>query len=361
MNGLRVGIIGAGWGSHVQVPGFRGAEGFDPVALCARNPDRLERVAGKVGIADTSTDWESFVTRDDLDVISVATPTVLHHDMTLAALDAGKAVLCEKPLAGDLDAARDMVRAADNAGQPTACCFENRWNPDWLALADHVRSGFLGTQYVARVSRSASYWHPIRTPQARWMYDRDSGGGYLAGMLVHDLDFLCSILGRPESVCAEVHTSEPVRHLPDGETLTVTADDTAALLMRMESGMVAVMSVSVVGAHADHYRLELFGSEGTIVGDGTLRSATYELGAATDAGLRPLTLSDREPAHPENLPTGLAGHASRAMALMLEDWLPMFDGKPSAAATFDDGLLSLAIIDAAHRSAEGGGWERVQA
>src|ERR1700731_1394182 len=92
---LRVGIIGVGWGAHVQVPGFRAAKGFEPVALCARTPERLERVATKLGIDEKSTDWESFVTRDDLDVISVATPTVLHRDMTLAALAAGKPVLCE--------------------------------------------------------------------------------------------------------------------------------------------------------------------------------------------------------------------------------------------------------------------------
>jgi predicted dehydrogenase len=358
---LRVGVVGVGWGAHVQVPGFRAAGGFEPVALCARTPERLERVAAKLGISDTGTDWQAFVTREDLDVISVATPTVLHRDMTLAALDAGKAVLCEKPLAGDLDAARDMVRAADKSSRPTACCFENRWNPDWLAVADTVRSGFLGRQYLARVSRSASYWHPSHPPQARWMYDRDQGGGYLAGMLVHDLDFLCSLLGRPESVCAEVRTSDPVRELPDGETLRITADDTAALLMRMESGLTAILSVSVIGAHADHYRLELFGADGTIIGDGDLRSTAYLAGAAADDGLSPLAVTDREPAHPEHLSEGLAGHASRAMALMLEDWLPAFDGEPSTVATFDDGLLSLAVIDAAHRSAEGSGWEPVHA
>jgi predicted dehydrogenase len=358
---LRVGIIGVGWGSHVQVPAFRAADGFEPVALCARTPDRLERVAGKLGISDTSTEWESFVTRDDLDVISVATPTLLHSDMTLAALDAGKAVLCEKPLAGDLDTARDMARAAKKSSRPTACCFENRWNADWLAVADLVHEGFLGKQYLARVSRSAAYWHPSHPLQARWMYDRDQGGGYLAGMLVHDLDFLCSLLGRPESVCAELRTSEPIRELPDGETLSVTADDTAALLMRMESGLTAMLSISVMGAHTDHYRLELFGSDGTIIGDGDLRATNYLAGAAADDGLRPLAINEREPAHPQHLPTGLAGHAACAMALMLQDWLPAFDGGQSKAATFDNGLLSLAVIDAAQRSAQGGGWERVHA
>lgn len=357
---LRVGIIGVGWGARVQVPGFRAARGFEPVALCARTPERLQRVADKLGIEQTSTNWESFVTRDDLDVISIATPTVLHHEMTLVALAAGKAVLCEKPLAGDLDAARHMARAAAESDLPTACGFENRWNPDWLAIADKVRSGGLGNLYFARVTRSASYWHPNGPPQAPWMYDRNQGGGYLAGMLVHDLDFLCDLLGRPLSVCADIRTCEPFRELPDGEILRVSADDTAALLMRMESGVTAVASVSVMGAHADHYRLELFGSDGTIIGDGDLRSATYLFGAAADEGLGRLPRSDRQPAHPERLPAGLAGQASRAMALMLEDWLPAFDGAPSAAATFDDGLLSLAVIDAAHRSSEGRGWEPVR-
>jgi predicted dehydrogenase len=130
--------------------------------------------------------------------------------------------------------------------------------------------------------------------------------------------------------------------------------------LRMQSGMIAILSVSVIGAHADHYRLELLGADGTIVGDGTLRSTEYRIGAAADEGLRPLPPSERAPAHPEHLPHGLAGHASRAMALMLEDWLPAFDGAASNAATFDDGLLSLAVIDAAHRSSEGGGWVAVE-
>jgi predicted dehydrogenase len=129
----------------------------------------------------------------------------------------------------------------------------------------------------------------------------------------------------------------------------------------MESGLTALLSVSVIGAHADHYRFELFGSDGTIIGDGDLRSANYLAGTAAADGLSPLAVNDREPAHPEHLPKGLAGHAARAMALMLQDWLPAFDGGQSAAATFDDGLLSLAVIDAAQRSAQGGGWELVRA
>lgn len=356
---LRAGIVGVGWGAHVHVPAFRAAAGFEPVALCGRNPQRLSRAAGKLGLDDISTDWERFVTRDDLDVISLATPTVLHSEMTLAALDAGKAVVCEKPLTTNVPAATAMVSAAQKSGRPTLCCFENRWNAEWSAVSGAVKSGYLGRPYFARVSRSAPYWHPSHAVQAPWMYDRDQGGGYLAGMLVHDLDFLCSIAGRPDSVCADVHTTEPVRELSDGQTLRVTADDTAAVLMRMESGMTAILSVSVMGLHADHYRLELFGSEGTIIGNGTLRETSFEQGALGDNGLHPLAIDGREPTHAGSLPQGLAGHAARSMALMLEDWLPAFDGLPSRTPTFDDGLLSIAIIEAAERSSRGGGWERL--
>ncbi|MBX6387748.1 MAG: Gfo/Idh/MocA family oxidoreductase [Frankia sp.] len=352
---LRVGVVGVGWGALVQVPAYRAAAGFEPVALCARTPERLGKVAARLGVDDTSTDWRSFVQRDDLDVISVATPTALHADITLAALEAGKAVLCEKPLATTASEAAEMVAAAKATGQPTGCCFENRWSPEWLAITEQVRSGLLGTPYVARVSRSGSYWHPSRPLQSAWMYDRDQGGGYLAGMLIHDLDYLCALLGPPVAVCADVRSSEPVRALPDGGELRVTADDTSAVLLRLACGAVAILSISTVGAHADHFRLELFGSDGTVIGDGALRDTRYQAGGVA-GGLAPLTPSTREPAFPEHLAPGLAGHASRAMALMLEDWLPAFDGHTTPVPTFEDGLLSLRIIDAAHRSSEGAGW-----
>jgi predicted dehydrogenase len=357
---LRVGIVGVGWGAIVQAPAYRAAQGYEPVALCARTPERLGKVAARLGIEDTSTDWRSFVRRDDLDLISVATPTTLHHEITLAALAAGKAVLCEKPLAADSAQAREMVTAAQESGRPTGCCFENRWNPEWLAITDQVRAGLLGTPHVARVSRSASYWHPSRPLQAAWMYDRNQGGGYLAGMLVHDLDFVCSLLGPPVAVCADVRSSVPTRTLPDGGELAVTADDTSALLLRLASGAIAILSVSTIGANVDHFRLELLGGDGTIVADGSLRHTSYQAGPASEKGLAALAPVEREPAAPQYLPEGLAGHGSRAMALMLEDWLPAFDGQPTPVPTFTDGLLSLEIIDAAHRSSEGAGWVPIE-
>ena len=117
-----------------------------------------------------------------------------------------------------------------------------------------------------RLSQSASYWHPSRKLQALWMYDVDAGGGYLNGLLSHDIDFVCSLFGRPVAVCAEVRTSVPTRPLPDGGTLDVTADDTSALLLRLDSGALAVITASVVGVHTAGAHLDVFGEHGSIVG-----------------------------------------------------------------------------------------------
>ncbi|MET0579531.1 MAG: Gfo/Idh/MocA family oxidoreductase, partial [Ilumatobacteraceae bacterium] len=95
----RVGIIGVGWGAIVHAPAYQLVDDYEVVAICGRNPERLAAGAARAGITDTSDDWESFVQRDDIDVISISTPVPAHHPMTLAALAAGKHVLCEKPLA----------------------------------------------------------------------------------------------------------------------------------------------------------------------------------------------------------------------------------------------------------------------
>jgi predicted dehydrogenase len=120
-----------------------------------------------------------------------------------------------------------------------------------------------------------------------------------------------------------------------------------------------VLSVSVMGAQADHFGMDLFGSDGTVTGEGTVRGATFRAGTPAGDGLAPLPPSTRRPAGDDSLPGGLAGEASRSMALMLEDWLPAFDGTPTAVPTFTDGLRTIRIVDAAHRSAEGAGWVAV--
>lgn len=355
---LRVGIIGTGWGSLVHAPAFAVADGYEVAAICARNPDRLAKAAADAGVEDTATDWRTFVRRDDLDIISVATPVETHHPIVLAALDAGRHVLCEKPLALTAAQAREMADAAAGSGRVTATCFELRWTEERLPVWDLVRDGFVGKPYFSRIAQSASYWHPSHKAQAGWMYDAALGGGYLAGLLSHDIDWIATMFGAPTAVCADVGTSIDQVTLRDGSAVDVTADDTTALLLRLPGGARAVISASVVGAHTGGWRFEAFGEDGTILATGGRGEATLRTGRAADDGLTAWSGPARQPRHLADLPGRGAGASSmiRAMALMLEDWRPAFSGAQTSAPSFFDGWLVQAVIEAARASSAGAGW-----
>jgi predicted dehydrogenase len=355
-----VGVVGVGWGSLVHVPAFRLVDGFTVAALCGRTPRRLERAAVATGITDTATDWEWFVRRDDLDVIAVATPVELHHPIALAALAAGKHVLVEKPLTVTPGQARELVRAAEDSAASAITCFELRWTPERALVRSLVGRGVVGTPYSVRVAESLPHWHPSRPPQALWMYALAAGGGYLNGVSAHDIDFVCSLFGAPLQVCADVRTSVPSRTMVDGSELPVTADDTSAVLIRLASGALAVISTSAVGLHTTGAHFDVFGSNGTIVGPiGSRANAqSLQVGTVDDPELRSVAVDTRSPASGRALPERGAAPLIRAMALMLEDWAAQLTGSPAEnpLPTLRDGFVVQSVIEAARRSAAGGGW-----
>lgn len=361
---IRVGIIGVGWGSIVQVPAFRAVQGFDVVALCSRRLESVKAAGERLGIEDVSTDWRAFVAREDLELISVCTPVQLHVEQALAAIEAGKHVLVEKPVALDATEAERMLAAAESAGVAHAVCFEGRYERDRYAVWKLVEGGFLGQPYFARAVAAADYWHPSRGLQSEWMYRLNEGGGYLMGMASHDIDFLSLLLGEPTAVCADVRVNVPQRQRSDGSLLEVDADDTSVVIMRMKSGATATIATSVVGLFTDRRELVLCGSEGTISVEGSILGGEPALrgGRLGDEGLRELALSDRMPRSGVELPKRRAAAAIRALALMLEDWLPAFRGEPTPdVPTLRDGVRVQRVIDAARRSAAGEGWVSVPA
>jgi predicted dehydrogenase len=374
---LRVGVIGVGWGALVQVPAFRAAGGYEVAALCSRRAERAAEAGARLGIEDVSTDWEQFVRRPDLDIISVCTPTDLHREQVLAAIGAGKHVLCEKPVALDSGQAAEMADAAEAAGVATAVCFENRWGREKLAVWRQIGDGLLGSPYFARVAIAADYFHPSRPLMSEWMYRRADGGGYLLGMASHDIDYLHCLFGVPEAVCADVRVTIPTRTRADGSEFAADADDTVSLLLRWSSGVRASISLTTVGLHTgSRYRFEVFGSGGTAEIDGTLFGGTVRAGRTGEEGLRELAPGDEAVSDPSAIPaTGRRSAPIRALALMLERWLPSVGGPAAPASapgadesgpgpsvpTLRDGLVLQRVIDAARRSSNGAGWVSLQA
>jgi predicted dehydrogenase len=360
---LRVGVIGVGWGSLVLAPAFNVVKGYEVVALCSRQPERVQAAADKLGIAETTTDWRQLVARDDLDLIAICTPTPLHHEQTIAALRAGKHVLCEKPVALDPMQAQQMYEVAEETGLVNGVNFEGRWLRERLPVWERVREGYLGDPYFARVTSSADYWHPTRSLQSEWMYSREAGGGYLLGLASHDVDFLSALFGPPVAVCADVQTSLASRTRPDGSVLDVTADDTSTVLLRFGSGASCVISTTMMAPLTDSRVVEIYGSEGTIIVDGHIQgnetNTFIRAGRIGESSLQTVPLSDREPDSDAEIPKRRAGEAIRALSLMLEDWLPAFAGQPTSVPDLRQGWRVAQVVDAARRSSDGAGWVQI--
>jgi predicted dehydrogenase len=332
---------------------------YEVVALCSRQEERVRAAGEKLGIADVNTDWKSFVQRDDLDLISICTPVDLHHEQALAAIAAGKHILVEKPVGLDATQTGEMLAAAEAAGVAHAVCFEGRWEPPRLTVWELVRSGHLGEPFLATARSGGDYWHPTRGLQSEWMYSRASGGGYLMGMGSHDIDYLCTLFGEPEAVCADVRTTVKERTRADGSKLAVDADDTAVLLMRMRNGMLVSILTTAIAFQRSFKAFEAYGSDGSLVMEGALMMGDQMQVLSGSVGQDEAVVyasTDRKPASGAQPPARRAAGAIVSLALMLEDWLPAFDGQPSVAANLADGHRVARVIDAARRSSDGGGW-----
>jgi len=162
---LRIGVLGAGaWATFAHIPGWTRDPRCEVVAVCDVVRARAEEAASRFDIADVAPDWQAVVSRSDLDVIDVVTPSATHHELAVAALEAGKHVLCEKPVAYDF---RDTQRAADLArrrGLLTKLGFTFRYTPGIQYAKALIDDGFVGDPFVFNGYEQNSQWLDPQTP-----------------------------------------------------------------------------------------------------------------------------------------------------------------------------------------------------
>ena len=336
---LRVGIVGTGFGARVQVPGFRAA-GYDVTAICSADPSRARAAAERARIPAAVDTVDQLVERDDVDVVCVASPPALHREHTLAALAAGKHVICEKPMARDAREAREMLATAERAGVVHAIDHELRYTPGRSKVKELIAAGAIGEMRLALVMEMTGMLVDPNRPYQEWWLRRDRAGGLLGALGSHWIDSLIWWLGSVDRVSSELAISVETRQTMTGGSVSVTADDTAQLLMRMSSGTIATIQLSSAVHHPSR-RVILYGADGTIVlgGDGRVMLARGSgaleevLPAGTNDGAFP-DLARRVREHIEAGPTGKAD---------------------APHPTFADGLRVQQVMDAAYRSAELGG------
>ena len=199
---LRVGVIGVGFAGRAHMEGYKNAEEAELIAVCDVSKDRAQEAADKYGISKIFTDYEEMLKLSDLEAISVCLPNTMHMPVTVAALEAGKHVLCEKPLAANAKQAANMVETAKKTGKTLAMSLNFRYEGRSLTLKKMIEAGELGDIYYAKTSMLRSNAIP-----RGWFHVKErSGGGPLLDLASHMLDVTWWLMGRPEPVSASGST-----------------------------------------------------------------------------------------------------------------------------------------------------------
>ena len=341
MKELRVGVIGTGFGRLVQIPVFAAHPRARVVAVAGATPGKAARVAAEFGIPHAFDDWRDLI-RVDLDLVSITPQPVHHRTMALAAAGAGRHILCEKPMALHAREAEEMLTEASRAGVVHVIDHELRFNPNRRKIKVLIDEGFIGRPRHVLITIVGSGRSDPTRPWT-WWSDAGQGGGLLGAQGSHQIDLLRYWLGDVEAVTGTVESFIQERPA-DGGRRRVTSDDFATFALRFRSGAVAAVLLSVVAAHPEGPRIEVWGEDGSLRLDGHERL----WGAGRGEEWKELT-------EPETVtaPPGMDYSALWGLSFVrLADHLvtSVLDGAPLApAATFADGVAVHRVMDAVRR------------
>jgi UDP-N-acetyl-2-amino-2-deoxyglucuronate dehydrogenase len=338
--GLGYGIIGCGWVASAHAWGVRSLEdqGVRLVAVADKDGGRAREVGDRFGAEHVLEDYRALLERPDIDAVSVCLPDFLHREVVIAAAEAGKHVLCEKPLALDLESADAMVHACAQAGVELGLIMNHRYAPGNIQAHAAVRAGALGRQLVGSVIHSSGLkGDPEGTSE--WRGRRGlATGGVLSTQAIHFLDLLLWLMGPVATVDARVAslTDHPDEH-----------EDTACLSLGLESGALATLVTTNGSPIMDDFtgtRIEVHGSDGWILLEGDV-VRTYS--TVTDVALPEIVLPEPPPGS-EEIVFGV-GHVHE-----IQDFVAAIGRDVAAPVPGTDGRHLMAVLSAAYRSAQEG-------
>jgi predicted dehydrogenase len=268
---LRAGVVGLGYAGEQHLKNFARVPGVEAVALAGLERDRLRELGGRYGVPDLYTSWEDLVARDDLDIVSIGAPNHLHSPIAVAALEGGRHVLCEKPLARNGAEAQRIVEAAREADRAVHIAFTQRERGDVQALKRHVEEGNLGRIYHTK----ATWMRRNGIPgMGGWFTSKQlAGGGPLIDLGVHMVDMALYLMGEPavESVsCATYAELGPQgrggwagKGLVAGES-PYEVEDLATAFIRLSGGATLTLEAgwAVYRESSDDFGVTLYGTEG---------------------------------------------------------------------------------------------------
>lgn len=350
---MKIGIVGASFARAAYLPALRHIEGADVVALASSRIESAKSAAEEFGIPAAYDDWQAMLDKHQLDLVLIATPTDLHAPITLAALERGAHVLCEKPTAMDAGEAKTMLDKANALGRVGMIDHELRFNPNRQRVAEMIAAGELGEiRHVNIANIGASWANPASRPKGDWWSLAEHGGGRLGANGSHQVDMLRWWLGPVRSVVGQALTVLPDRlDKKTGEAWTATADDLAYFTMEMASGALAQVFMSGVAANNIGNLTQVFGSKGTITLDNDNERLMF---AKAGESFSDITVEDPNAGLP-GLNKGVWNVSVVAALRELTDAIR--EGRAlQRGATFEDGLKNQQVLDAVKQSTQNRAW-----
>jgi predicted dehydrogenase len=259
---VKIAIAGGGYGSKVALPVYADLEEFEPLAVWSRRPERAQELAEEADLEVGTSDLEELLSVPGLEAVHVATPVVTHSRFAIAAAERGLHVMCEKPLADNLEDARRIVSAIRSAGVVGAVDYGRRMQESRQRLLERAREVVGRPRMVAVSLVHDDHAAPDSRPYT-WVNDATLGGGRLQGYGVHDLDLLLELFPEVEAVAAATDVGVAERVTGDDGTRRVTAEDAYAIVLRFRGGGLGVVSLVSTARHGRGDVVELHGDEGT--------------------------------------------------------------------------------------------------
>ena len=342
---IRVAVVGLGW------PGLRHLDGYvkhpdaEIVALADASPQLLARTQQDYGVEMGFADLESLLEWGEFDAVSICTPNFLHAPMAIAALEAGKHVLCEKPLATTLAEGARIVEAARRSDARFMMAFCRRYREDSKAVKRFAEAGDLGDVYYARAGWLRREWNPT---VRNWFLQKElSGGGPLIDLGVHMLDLTLWLMGNPEPVAVSGATYHQLAPQLSGGT-AVTVEDMASGYVRLANGATLTLEtswVSYVEAKDVVFSQLLGTSGGAKIELGTKPEGEHVEAYTTRSGV-PVT---------ERVFFGRTTEFTHSSFVnMVAEFVAALQEEREPASTVADGYRILTILDALYRSASEG-------
>jgi predicted dehydrogenase len=252
--GTRVALLGLGAIAQVvHLPILSQLDGADLVGVCDDDFAKARAIAGRFGIPRVFRDDDEVFAADDIDALVICTPSHMHEAQAIAALESGKHVLVEKPLALDAAAAQRVIDAANRTGKAVMVAMNNRYRPDAMALKPFADGGELGDVFLVR---GAWLNRKVRVLRPTWRHKKaTAGGGAMMDLGVQTLDLALWLMGFPKVDSIVCHT----HHSPGFEV-----EDTAAMILRLAGGAGISLTVSwSLVAERDRHYLRVLGTRGS--------------------------------------------------------------------------------------------------